>query len=186
MTATGTWARSPEPDSCTSPTPLPRGSSVTRPCESAAAADTRPIARPLVVAVKSSSVVRLPYASRATTRSTTVSRDRTDTGPATAARPRSTTRSCGGPGSAYTVAVLLNVPTLAVITSGPARSGSVTRTRTVPVASVSPVGGVTAPADAANVTGCPARVAPVVSRTSSTTGPSVEPTVPCCPPPRVN
>src|SRR5207302_400138 len=145
MTATGTWARSPEPDTCTSPTPLRRGSSVTRPCESAAAADTRPIARPLVVAVKSSSVVRLPYASRATTRSTTVSRDRTDTGPATAARPRSTTRSCGGPGSAYKVAVLLNVPTLAVITRGPARSGSVTRTRTVPVASVSPVGGVAAP-----------------------------------------
>src|SRR5439155_9377714 len=112
-------------------------------------------------------------------------RDRTDTLPTTAARPRSTTSSCAGPGSAYTVAVRLNVPTLAVITTGPARSGSVTRTRTVPVGSVSAAVGVTAPADTANAAGCLAMGSPAVSRTSSTTA-TVEPAAPCCPAPRVN
>src|SRR5207244_4705988 len=109
---------------------------------------------PLRGAGNTASVRRLPYASPPTTPSTTVSRDRTDTLPTTAARPRSTTSSCAGPGSAYTVAVRLNVPTLAVITTGPARSGSVTRTRTVPAASVSAAVGVTAPADTANAAGC--------------------------------
>ena len=185
VTSTVTRARSPEAESCTSLTPLLRGSSVTSACESAAAAATSPIARPLVVAVKSASVVRLPYASRATTRSTRVSRVRTATLPTTGARPRSTTSSCAGPGSAYTVAVRLNVPTLAVITTAPARSGSVTRTRTVPAASASAALGVTAPADTANAAGCLAMGAPVGSRTSSTMA-RAEPAAPCCPAPRVN
>src|SRR3989441_529319 len=144
----------------------------------------RPVDRPLVVATKSSSLVRFPYPSRATTRTATVSRDRTATCPA-GAPPRSTTSSCAGPGSAYTVAVRLNVPTLAVITTGPARSGSVTRTRTVPVGSVSAAVGVTAPADTANAAGCLATGSPALSRTSSTTA-TVEPAAPCCPAPRVN
>ncbi len=168
-TSTVTCARSPEADSCSSLKPLRRGSSVTSVCESEAAVATRPIDRPLVVATKSSSLVRFPYASRATTRSTTLSRDRTATRPA-GAPPRSTTSSCAGPGSAYTVAVRLNVPTLAVISNGPARSGSATRTRTVPVASVSAAVGVTAPPDTANVTGCFVMGAPVESRTSSLRG----------------
>src|SRR5712691_8354228 len=129
-------------------------------------------------------MLRFPYASRATTRSTTVSRDRTATRPA-GAPPRSTTSAFAGPGSAYTVAVRLNVPTLAVISTGPARSGSATRTRTVPVASVSAAVGVTAPPDTANVTGCFVMVAPVESRTWSSTARG-ELTGACCPAPRVN
>ena len=183
-TSTVTRARSPEADSCSSLKPLRRGSSVTSACESEAAAAMRPIDRPLVVAMKSSSLVRFPYASRATTRSTTVSRNRTATCPA-GAPPRSTTSSCAGPGSAYTVAVRLNVPTLAVISTGPARSGSPTRTCTVPVASLSIAVGVTAPPDTANVTGCFVMGAPVESRTSSSTA-RAEPTGACCPAPRVN
>src|SRR5256885_17162835 len=69
----------------------------------------------------------------------------------------------------------------------PARSPSVTRTRTTPDVSLSAALGVTVPLFAVIVTGCPTNAAPVVSRTSSTNAcGSVEPTVPCSSAPPVN
>src|SRR5437879_8078264 len=72
---------------------------------------------------------------------------------------------------------------------GPARSPSVTRTRTTPDVSLSAALGVTVPPPllVVIVTGCPTNAAPVVSRTSSTNAcGSVEPTVPCSSAPPVN
>src|SRR5437016_1962313 len=71
----------------------------------------------------------------------------------------------------------------------PARSPSVTRTRTTPDVSLSAALGVTVPPalPVVIVTGCPTNGAPVVSRTSSTNAcGSVEPTVPCSSAPPVN
>src|SRR5438552_12544496 len=63
-TSTGKRARSPEPESVSSPTPLRRGTSVTLPAASVAV-EVSAIARAVVVAANLSSAVRLPYRSRA-------------------------------------------------------------------------------------------------------------------------
>src|SRR2546422_3928417 len=186
-TSTAKRARTPEPDSVSSPTPLRRGTSVTLPAASVAVAVSAN-GRAVVVAVNLSSAVRLPYRSCATTRKTTVSRERSVRLPTTGVSPRSTTSASGGPGSTRTSTVRVSVPTLAVMVVGPARSPSVTRTRTTPDVSLSAALGVTVPPLlVVIVTGCPTNGAPVVSRTSSTNAcGSVEPTVPCSPAPPVN
>src|SRR2546425_11215792 len=185
-TSTAKRARTPEPESVSSPTPLRRGTSVTLPAASVAVAVSA-IARAVVVAANLSSAVRLPYRACATTRKTTVSRERSVKLPTTGVSPRSTTSASGGPGSTRTSTVRVSVPTLAVMVVGPARSPSVTRTRTTPDVSLSAALGVTVPLFAVIVTGCPTNGAPVVSRTSSTNAcGSVEPTVPCSSPPPVN
>src|SRR6266576_5225573 len=185
-TSTGKRARTPELESVSSPTPLRRGTSVTLPAASVAVAVSA-IARKIVVAANLSSAVRLPYRSRATTRKTTVSRERSVRLPTTGVSPRSTTSASGGPGSTRTSTVRVSVSTLAVMVVAPARSPSGTRTRTTPDVSLSAALGVTVPLLAAIVTGCPTNGAPVVSRTSSTNAcGSVEPTVPCSSAPPVN
>src|SRR5213078_2402302 len=187
-TSTGKRARSPEPESVSSPTPLRRGTSVTLPAASVAVAVSA-IARAQVVAANLSSAVRLPYRSRATTRKTTVSLERSVRLPTTGVSPRSTTSASGGPGSTRTSTVRVSVSTLAVMVVAPARSPSVTRTRTTPDVSLSAALGVTVPPPllVVIVTGCPTNGAPVVSRTSSTNAcGSVEPTVPCSSAPPVN
>src|SRR5437867_1969066 len=103
-TSTGKRARTPEPESVSSPTPLRRGTSVTLPAASVAVAVSA-IARALVVAANLSSAVRLPYRSRATTRKTTVSRERSVRLPTTGVSPRSTTSASGGPGATRTSTV---------------------------------------------------------------------------------
>src|SRR5439155_83006 len=78
-------------------------------------------------------------------------------------------------------------PTFAVTTTGPARSPSVTCTCTLPVRSVVATAGSTVPPLAVSVTICPTNGAPVVSRTSSTSGTgSAAPAVPCRSRPCVN
>src|SRR5213078_2317112 len=185
-TSTGKRARTPEPESVSSPTPLRRGTSVTLPAASVAVAVSA-IARAVVVAANLSSAVRLPYRSRATTRKTTVSRERSVRLPTTGVSPRSTTSASGGPGSTRTSTVRVSVPTPAVMVVGPARSPSVTRTRTTPDASLSAALGVTVPLVVTMVTGSPATGAPAVSLTSSTSAwLRVEPTLPCSSTPRAN
>src|SRR2546422_6983940 len=157
-TSTAKRARTPEPESVSSPTPLRRGTSVTLPAASVAVAVSA-IARAVVVAANLSSAVRLPYRSRATTRKTTVSRERSVRLPTTGVSPRSTTSASGGPGSARTSTVRVSVPTVAVMVVGPARSPSVTRTRTTPDVSLSAALGVTVPPPllVVIVTGCPTK-----------------------------
>src|SRR2546430_8628086 len=101
--------------------------------------------------------------------------------------PRSSTSSRATPGSAYTVAVRVSGPTFAVTVTGPARSPSDTRTRTSPDRSVVATAGSTLPPVAVTVTCCPRNGAPVVSRTSSTSGTgSALPALPCSSTPCVN
>src|SRR5207247_2535684 len=170
-TSTAQRARTPQPESVRSPTPLRRGASVTLPAASVAVAVSA-IARALAVAANLSSAVRLPYRSRATTRKTTVSCERSVRLPTTGVSPRSTTSASGGPGSTRTSTVRVSVSTLAVMVVAPARSPSVTRTRTTPDVSLSAALGVTVPPPllVVIVTGCPTNGAPAVSRTSSTSG----------------